>query len=257
LPTETERSDRDRRVRTHFKTLTPTLSLSGVGAGFKPALTQEAILQGALPKILEAVPDNTLGAALSATVEQKEDQVISLILKRLRHFTRKNTTDYFIHRDLEAFLKRELEFYLKDQVLHLGDLEANLETKRRTLRVIKQLAEEIITFLAQIENVEKRLFEKRKFVLRTDYLIPIKEVPRDLWKEVLANKAQIEAWTTLFAIQELTPTLPLKSPHPPFPKGGQGGIAEPPFPKGGQGGISLQSFLYRLKNLFEHRIEFL
>jgi adenine-specific DNA-methyltransferase len=102
---------------------------------------------------------------------------------------------------LEGFLRRELEFYLKDQVLHLGDLEGDLEAKRRTLRVIRQLAEELITFLAQIENVQRRLFEKRKFVLRTDYLVPIKDVPEKFWKEVLANKAQIQAWKELFAIE--------------------------------------------------------
>lgn len=166
----------------------------------KNARMQEGILQSALAKILDSVSEPTLRVALSATIEQKEDQEISLLLKRLRHFTRRNTTDYFIHRDLEGFLKREIEFYLKDQVLHLGDLEGDLEAKRRTLRVIRQLGEEVITFLAQIENVQKRLFEKRKFVLRTDYLIPVKEVPRELWKEILANKAQIQAWKALFAI---------------------------------------------------------
>ncbi len=162
---------------------------------------QEAVLQDVLQKILKAVPDGTLRAALGGTVEQKEDQEITLLLKRLRHFTRRNTTDYFIHKDLQGFLKRELEFYLKDQVLQMGDLEGDLESKRRTLRMIRQLAEEIILFLAQIEEVEKRLFEKRKFVLRTDYLTPIKELPRKMWGEVLANKEQIEAWKSLFAIE--------------------------------------------------------
>lgn len=166
----------------------------------KNSRLQESILQSALLKILVAVPKAELRAALSAPVEQKEDEAVSLLLKRLRHFARRNTTDYFIHRDLEGFLKRELEFYLKDQVLHIGDIESDLEAKRRTLRVIRQLAEEVITFLAQIEDAQKRLFEKRKFVLRTEYLVPIKEVPRDLWTQVVANKAQTEAWKTLFAI---------------------------------------------------------
>lgn len=167
----------------------------------KNSKLQEGILQNALPRILGAVHDAAVRAALSATVEQKDEQAIPLLLKRLRHFARRNTTDYFVHRDLGGFLKRELEFYLKDQVLHIADLEGDLEAKRRTLRVTRQLAEEVITFLSQIEDVERRLFEKRKFVLRTDYLVPIKEVRRDLWKEVLANKPQVEAWRTLFAIE--------------------------------------------------------
>jgi len=166
----------------------------------KNSKLQETVLNTSLPKILEAVPEFTLRSALSEVVEEKDDQKISLLLKRMRHFCRRNTTDYFIHRDLEGFLKRELEFYLKDQVLHLADMEGDLEAKRRTIRVIRQLAEEVITFLAQIENVQKRLFEKKKFVLRTDYLVPIKEVSHDLWRDVLDNKAQLDAWRDLFAV---------------------------------------------------------
>ncbi len=128
---------------------------------------QEAILREALPKILKAVPDAFLRSALVEIVDRKEDEEIGLLLKRLRHFCRRNTTDYFIHKDLEGFLKRELEFYLKDQMLHLADLDGDWEAKGRTLRVVRQLAEDLITFLAQMENVQKRLFEKRKFVLRT------------------------------------------------------------------------------------------
>lgn len=162
---------------------------------------QEAVLQNALPEILNAVPDFTLRSTLAEVLEEKEAQKTTLLLKRMRHFCRRNTTDYFIHRDLEGFLKGELEFYLKDQIIHLADAEGDLDVKVRIIRVIRQLAEEIITFLAQIEEVQKRLFEKKKFVLRADYLIPIKNVPPDLWKDVLENKAQIEAWKNLFAIE--------------------------------------------------------
>jgi len=162
---------------------------------------QEGVLQEVLPKILKRVPDVNVHAVLAAPVDQKDGQDLSLLLKRLRHFCRRNSTDYFIHKDLEGFLKRELEFYIKDQVLHLGDLDGDLESKRRTVRVFRELAEEVIMFLVQIENVQKRLFEKRKFVLRTDYLVPIKEVPRELWKEVLSNKEQLNAWKDLFAIE--------------------------------------------------------
>lgn len=110
-------------------------------------------------------------------------------------------SDYFIHKNLEGFLRRELEFYLKDQVLHPSDLEGDLAAKQRTLRVVRQLAEEVIQFLAQNENVQKRPFEKRKFVLKTDYLVPIQNVPRDLYREIIANEAQLKAWKELFAVE--------------------------------------------------------
>jgi len=167
----------------------------------KNSKLQESVLQTALPKIIEAVPDAGLKARLAEIVEQKENEEISLLLKRLRHFCRKNTSDYFIHKNLDGFLRRELEFYLKDQVLHLADLDGDLPAKQRTLRVVRQLAEEVIQFLAQIENVQKRLFEKRKFVLKTDYLVPIQNVPRELWKEVAGNAEQLGAWKELFAVE--------------------------------------------------------
>jgi adenine-specific DNA-methyltransferase len=85
----------------------------------KNSRLQESVLQAALPKILEAAPDAGLKTRLAETVERKENEETSLLLKRLRHFCRKNTSDYFIHKNLDGFLRRELEFYLKDQVLHL------------------------------------------------------------------------------------------------------------------------------------------
>lgn len=167
----------------------------------KNSKLQESVLQSALPKIVEAATDAGLKARLVEIVDKKEDEETSLLLKRLRHFCRKNTSDYFIHKDLDGFLRRELEFYLKDQVLHLADLEGDLPAKQRTLHVIRQLAEGVIQFLAQIENVQRRLFEKRKFVLKTDYLAPIQNVPRELWKEIIANDKQLAAWKDLFAVE--------------------------------------------------------
>jgi hypothetical protein len=43
-------------------------------------------------------------------------------------------------------------------------------------------------------------FEKRKFVLRTDYLCPVRNVPRALWKEICANKNQLKEWQDLSAL---------------------------------------------------------
>jgi adenine-specific DNA-methyltransferase len=180
----------------------------------KNSKLQESVLQAALPKIIEAVPDVGLKARLAEIVEQKEDEEISLLLKRLRHFCRKNTSDYFIHKNLDGFLRRELEFYLKDQVLHLADLDGDLPAKQRTLRVVRQLAEEVIQFLAQIENVQKRLFEKRKFVLKTDYLVPIQNVPRALWKEVAGNDEQLAAWKELFSVEPKKVSEKFLADHP-------------------------------------------
>ena len=36
---------------------------------------------------------------------------------------RRNTFDFFIHKDLGNFLRRELDFYIKNEVMHLDDVE--------------------------------------------------------------------------------------------------------------------------------------
>jgi len=170
----------------------------------KNAKAQEAILDEAAPKILKAVPDVLLHAALSASspsgTEAEGDQPPTLLRRRLTHFTKKNTTDYFVHKNLGTFLRQEVEFFVRDQVVHEADLEGDFDAKRRTIRIFRKLAETLITFLAQIEDAQKRLFEKKKFVLRTDYLVPIQNVPRTLWPEVLASKAQLAEWKDLFAL---------------------------------------------------------
>ena len=40
----------------------------------------------------------------------------------LNRYTKRNTFDYFIHKDLGGFLKRELDFYVKNEVMHLAHL---------------------------------------------------------------------------------------------------------------------------------------
>ena len=48
----------------------------------------------------------------------------------MRRYTRRNQSDFFIHKDLGAILKRELDFYLKNEVLNLDNLEAAGEANR-------------------------------------------------------------------------------------------------------------------------------
>ena len=164
---------------------------------------QDAILVEAVPKVMEAVPDDMLRDLLGEVVHKTDKEEVTLLLKRLRHFTRKNTTDYFIHKNLEGFLNQELEFYIKDQMLHLADLEADFDQKRLMLRVFRHLADTIITFLSQMEGVQKRLFEKKKFVLETNYCITLDRVPEEFYPKIAANDAQREEWVKLFAIDEI------------------------------------------------------
>ena len=131
----------------------------------------------------------------------------TLLAKHLERYTAKNTFDYFIHKDLAGFLHRELDLYLKSEVLNLDDLalgdEARLRRALARVRTIRHMADKIIAFLAQLEEFQKRLWLKKKFVLETQYCVTLDRVPEALYPEIAANVAQREEWVDLLAIDEL------------------------------------------------------
>jgi adenine-specific DNA-methyltransferase len=131
----------------------------------------------------------------------------SLLQHHLTHFTRKNTTDFFIHKNLRGFLTGELSDFIKTEVLRVGELLARDravgERQLARARVVRDIAEKLIAFLAQIEDFQKKVFEKRKFVVRTQYCATLDRVPEELWDEVLRNKEQITEWRQLYALDNL------------------------------------------------------
>lgn len=131
----------------------------------------------------------------------------TLIEKHINDYTARNTYDYFIHKDLGGFLRRELDFYIKNEILFIDDIENRtplyFQQSISKVRVIKKIALKIIAFLEQLENFQKRLWLKKKFVVETNYCITLDRIPQELYKEILTNKEQIDEWKKLFAIEEI------------------------------------------------------
>jgi len=127
--------------------------------------------------------------------------------KHLLDYTARNTFDYFIHKDLGGFLTRELDFYIKNEVLFIDDLNTRDEQEflkqLSKIKAIKKIGEKIITFLAQIENFQKKLWLKKKMVVECNYCITLDRVPKELYTEIQDNQAQIQEWIKLFAIDEI------------------------------------------------------
>ncbi|HCC85792.1 MAG TPA: site-specific DNA-methyltransferase, partial [Porphyromonadaceae bacterium] len=71
------------------------------------------------------------------------------------------------------------------------------------IKVIRKIATKLIDFLAQLENFQKKLWLKKKFVTETNYCITLDRVPEELYGEIAANDAQREEWVKLFAIDEI------------------------------------------------------
>ena len=135
----------------------------------------------------------------------------TVLAQHLERYTAKNSFDYFIHKDLGGFLRRELDLYLKNEVLNLDDLDqgdtSRLGRALARMRATRFVAEKIITFLAQLEDFQKRLWLKKKFVLETQYCVTVSLVPEKLYPEIIANKAQIAEWKDLLSINKIKSNL--------------------------------------------------
>jgi len=135
------------------------------------------------------------------------DKKRPVLAKYVNQYTARNTMDYFIHKDLGGFLRRELDFYIKNEVMRLDDIEnadaPAVESYLTKIKVLRKIAGKLIDFLAQLEDFQKKLWLKKKFIIETNYCITIDRVPEELFAEVAACDAQCEEWIKLFAIDEI------------------------------------------------------
>ena len=167
------------------------------------ATKQDVLLAEALTAIRPAVPE-AFAELLTTKAPTAKDANRTLLEKHLTDYTAKNSFDYFIHKDLGGFLRRELDFYIKNEVMHLDDLDAaHIGAQLTIVKAIKQVGEKIILMLAQLEDFQKRLWLKKKFVVQRDYCITLDRVPETLYGEICANDRQREEWVRLFAIDEI------------------------------------------------------
>jgi adenine-specific DNA-methyltransferase len=180
---------------------------------------QEALLEQAHAAILEAVPNTTLRARLLEADPQKRSEQDRLAY-HLRRYAAANTRDFFVHKDLGGFLRREFDYYLKAEVLHLEDINFDdlLHARRAAarLRTTRAIGQKVIAFLDQLEGFQRRLFLKRKFILQSDYCLTLDKLPADrrgeFYAEILANPRQLAEWENLYGLT-LTPQTDLNL-HP-------------------------------------------
>lgn len=128
----------------------------------------------------------------------------SVIEKHLKAYVAKNTFDYFIHKDLGGFLNRELDFFIKNEIMHLDDLDTDDERRAETylakVRAVKRIGKEIIAFLAQIENFQRKLWLKKKFVVETNWCITLDRIDESFYPEILACQKQVQEWIDMYRV---------------------------------------------------------
>ena len=168
---------------------------------------QDALIKDAEAKIISSFAEGKyvdFAELVNEKVPTEKNKERTLLMKHLQDYTAKNNFDYFIHKDLGAFLRRELDFYIKNEVMFLDDLDAtHIMEHLAQVKAIKLVGEKIITFLAQLEDFQKKLWLKKKFVVGCDYCITLDRIPRTLYPEIIANDEQRKEWVRLFAIDEI------------------------------------------------------
>jgi len=134
------------------------------------------------------------------------------IKKTLKNLRKRYTEDFFIHKNLGGFLSKELKYFILNDVLDVNSLVGD-ETIRGDALVradaIKQIAGRIITRLTAIEDLKKKVWEKKKFVLETNYVITLDKLAQytsDAFVEsisdaIVANKGQVQEWKDLFSLE--------------------------------------------------------
>ncbi|MBP8625489.1 MAG: site-specific DNA-methyltransferase [Syntrophorhabdales bacterium] len=199
--------DQERRILTipfHFRPLTAQEAITYGQKNQQEAIIARAL--AAIPKKLAGKENAEALAALAAEKRRADGSTVTLLEHHLRQYTRRNTADFFIHKDLRGFLSRELDFYLKNEVLSLEEMEAAGEGLAegwfQLLRLIKGVGGHIIEFLAQIEDFQKILWEKKKFITETFYVITVGNIPEALYPQIAACEAQWAEWKAMLHIDE-------------------------------------------------------
>ncbi len=167
---------------------------------------QEKINQVIFEEIKEVLQNQKQHYLLKELIEDTKNEK-PVLLYHINRFTAKNTRDFFIHKNLKRFLQEQLDYFIKAEVLDIKTLEEEqyLDKHITRAKTVREIGEKIIDFLSQIEDFQKRLWEKKKFVIKTDYVITLDRIKKwtderflnEVIKEVLKNEKQLKEWEEL------------------------------------------------------------
>jgi SOS response regulatory protein OraA/RecX len=130
-----------------------------------------------------------------------------ILEKAFRIFEKQNEVDYFINKDANSFLKEQFNVWLRH---YLMDEESIFNERRiKQLKALRNIAFKIIDFISQFEDELRKVWEKPKFVLNSNYVITldkVKELCGEAFLEdyvvskVLKNEKQLQEWNELLGV---------------------------------------------------------
>ncbi|MBP6059315.1 MAG: site-specific DNA-methyltransferase [Candidatus Saccharicenans sp.] len=164
---------------------------------------QEKVNQKSYDKVIDGINNSQIKAFLMKIYKNDKP----LLLYQLNRFCSKNSRDYFIHKNLKRFLSEQLDYFIKSEVLSIETLEKEkfLDKHITRAKVVKEIGEDIIDFLSQIEDFQKKLWEKKKFVLKTEYVISLDKIKdyagenslKEVIGYILMAQKQLKEWEEL------------------------------------------------------------
>jgi adenine-specific DNA-methyltransferase len=148
--------------------------------------------------------DNELLEPLKELAPTEKNKNRTILEKHLTDYTSRNSFDYFIHKDLNGFLSRELDFFIKNEILYIDDIlessTSKIESSLNKVKTFKTIANKVIAFLSQLEDFQKKLWLKKKFVIDTNYCITLDKIDESFYQEIFDNKEQLKEWKELFKV---------------------------------------------------------
>ena len=164
---------------------------------------RDLVKQKAEKAILKSVPKELRELISGNTTEKGKER--SIIRRHIDIYFKKNDSDYFIVKNLRAFLNSELDNFIKNEILSV-DIEFRVPDRKRYLaKSISTLCRKIIEQISLIEDFERELWEKKKFVYGVNYVITLdrisnKENGIEIIKKLLNHREienQIKEWKNI------------------------------------------------------------
>ncbi|ARD85189.1 hypothetical protein FAD_1325 [Ferroplasma acidiphilum] len=128
-------------------------------------------------------------------------------LEELFHTFKKQTeVDYFINKDAKTFLREQFDLWLKNYIF--DDDSVYSETRIKQLKILKNIAYNVIDFVSQFEDELVKTWNKPKFVLNSNYVITLDRIAEkdiEIINKILNNNGiddQISEWKDLHLVDD-------------------------------------------------------
>jgi len=128
--------------------------------------------------------------------------------KAFRIFEKQSEVDYFINKNAKQFLKEQFDLWLYQYVY--TDETQFTEKRIKQLKVLKEIAYKIIDFISQFEDELVRIWNKPKFVLKSNYVITLNKIAEKgggikVIEKILKHnnfEEQVEEWKNLDVVDK-------------------------------------------------------